>query len=289
MLPRSFLLTPITCQRSVDMAASSAADVIMLDLVEGGPQTDRSAARALLPQRIKQLTSLGRNVLVRINGGSLAPLDLRAAAVAGVCSVIMPKVENPARLSELHSVLNAAEEANGLPRGSVRTTAVIDHPHAVLEAREIACSSTRIMALGFGAGELSAAMGVRPVLESFAMPAQMVALAARGAGLQCVAAIGPVPEAATPAGLMTLATKMKSMGFTGAVIGDPAQIEAVNAVFSPDVEDLERARDLVVAFESRGRVRTPMLAAVGGVVERPAYWQARAALGPMGEEPCDIS
>lgn len=287
MLPRSFLLTPVACRRSVDAASTSGADVIMLDLVDG-PQTDRSEARALLPERIRHLTSLGRNVLVRVNGGSLAPLDLRAAAVPGVCGLILPKVENAGRLAELNNLLGVAEEANGMPRGSVRTTAVIDHPHAVLDAREIACSSTRIMALGFGAGELSAAMGVRPLLESFAMPAQMVALAARGAGLQCVGAIGPLPEAATPAGLLTLATKMKAMGFTGAVVGDPAQIEAVNAVFSPEVEDLERAQEMVVAFESRGRIRAPVLAAVGGVVERPAYWQARATLGPLGEKPCDI-
>lgn len=288
MMPRSFLLTPITSQRSIDAAATSSADVIMLDLVKGGPHTDRAEARALLQERIGHLTSLGRNVLVRINGGSLAPLDLRAAAVPGVCGLIMPRVENAARLAELHAILGLAEEANGLARGSVRTVAVIDHPHAVLDAREIACSSTRITALGLGAWELSAAMGVRPLLESFAMPAQMVALAARGAGLQCVGGIGQLPEAATPAGLLALATKMKSMGFTGAVVGDPAQIEPVNAVFSPEVEDLERARDMVVAFESRGRIRAPVLAAVGGVVERPAYWQARAALGPLGEKPCDI-
>lgn len=288
MLPRSFLLTPVTCQRSFDAASTSAADVIMLDLVERDPQTDRSEIRALLPERIRHLTALGRNVLVRINGGALAPLDMRAAAVPGVCCVILPKVENPARLAELHALLAVAEESNGLPRGSVRTTVVIDQPHAVLDAREIACSSTRIMALGFGAAELSAAMGVRPLLESFAMPAQMVALAARGAGLQCVGAIGSLPEAATPSGLLSLATKMKSMGFSGAVIGDPAQIETVNAVFSPEVEDLERAQEMVIAFESRGRIRAPVLAAVGGVVERPAYWQARAALGPLGEKPCDI-
>lgn len=288
MLPRSFLLTPVTCQRSIDAAVASSADVIMLDLVEGGPQTDRAEARAQLPERIMHLASLGRNLLVRINGGSLAPLDLRAAAVPGVCALIMPKIENAARLSELHGMLGGAEEANGLARGSVRTVAVIDHPHAVLDAREIACSSTRIMALGFGAWELSAAMGLRPLLESFAMPAQMVALAARGARLQCVGAIGPLPETATPAGLLTVAAKMKSMGFTGAVVGDPAQIEVVNAVFSPEIEDLDRAREMVVAFEGRGRIRTPMRASVGGVVERPAYWQARAALGPLGKKPCDI-
>lgn len=288
MLPRSFLLTPVTCQRSIDAAAASSADVIILDLVEGGLQTDRAEARAQLPERVRHLKSLDRNLLVRINAGSLAPLDLQAAAIPGVCALIMPKIENAARLSELHGILGGAEEANGLARGSVRTVAVIDHPHAVLDAREIACCSTRIMALGFGAGELSAAMGLRPLLESFAMPAQMVALAARGAGLQCVGAIGPLPEAVTSAGLLALATKMKSMGFTGAVVSDPEQIEAINAVFSPELEDLKRAREIVIAFESRGRNRAPLLAAGGGVVERPAYWQARAALAPIRGKPCDI-
>jgi citrate lyase subunit beta/citryl-CoA lyase len=290
MMPRSFLLTPIACQRSIDAALSSEADVIMLDLVGLTPEIDRAEARALLPERVRQLTALGRNVVVRINGGALAPLDIRAAAIRGVCALIMTKIEHAARITDLHALLSAAEEANGLERGSIRTTAVIDHPHTVLEAREIACSSTRMMALGFGVWELAAAMGMRPEFEALAMAAQMVALAARGAGLQCVGAIGMLPEAQTPEGLAAAADRSRSIGFNGAVVVDSAQVSTINAVFSPAAEDIERAREIVLAFEARTTAHEQVRAVVGGgVVERPAYWQARAALGPLGEKPCDIA
>ncbi|HSG90823.1 MAG TPA: CoA ester lyase, partial [Pseudomonadales bacterium] len=138
--------------------------------------------------------------------------------------------------------------------------AQIETAQGFLNAREIAQSSARLEALIFGAGDYAASMRmpssaigefdvhdeVYPGHRWHAVMHTIVA-AARANGLRCMD--GPYAGYTDTVGLERACRIAQSLGFDGKQCIHPAQLPAVNAVFSPSDEDVRRAAAIVHAYE----------------------------------------
>ncbi len=144
--------------------------------------------------------------------------------------------------------------------------------------------ASRLAALCFGAEDLSADLGVAPRRPDGSYNA--AAGFARAAVLTAAAAIGvpaidtPWPDPRDPDGLRREAEAAAADGFAGKVLIHPAQIEIVNAAFTPSADQVrwaERVRDAFAANPDGG-----VFALDGTMIDRPHYKLAMRVLAAIG-------
>ena len=105
---RSLLFIPAVAERFVAKAHTRGADVIILDLEDSIPPSEKEAARAALPAAAKTIAAHGQEICVRINRPlELAVPDIAAAIMPEVSALMLPKVMGPEHIKLLSEVERA--------------------------------------------------------------------------------------------------------------------------------------------------------------------------------------
>ena len=81
-----------------------------------------------------------------------------------------------------------------------------------------------------------------------------------------------------PEGLQRNAMASRKIGFKGKFAIHPAQIDIINATFSPSAAEVEHARRVVAAFEEAERAGRGSTSLDGKVIDVPVVKRARALL-----------
>jgi citrate lyase beta subunit len=154
--------------------------------------------------------------------------------------LMLPKVE---AAEELRIVHRAFARAGAAPR----LLPLIESAEGLARAAAIA-AEPGCAALGFGGLDLAADLGCVPAWEPLlAHRAALVAAAARsGRGVVDV----PFPGIEDEAGLVEETRRVQALGFTGKLAIHPRQVAPIQAVFTPTVEEVARARRILAAFEA---------------------------------------
>ncbi|MBU4611128.1 CoA ester lyase [Achromobacter sp. GG226] len=253
-LPRSLLFVPATGRGFIDKAHLRGADAIVLDLEDAIAPEHKPAARAAITPAVRVLARHGMTVFVRVNAEAQTwAADLASLPSDGVHGVMLPKAETAAQVARFAEALAAHETGAGW-RTTLLLAAVIETPLGVLHAAEIAASTPRLSALGFGMEDFSACLGVVPTPDTLRGPAQWVALAARAHGLGCWG-LGDTIAAVTELDrLRTAVDQARALGFTGSIAVHPGQLPIINAGFGPSLADKAWAHRVVAAAaEARAR------------------------------------
>jgi citrate lyase subunit beta/citryl-CoA lyase len=243
---RSALFLPASNPRAIAKARTLPCDLVILDLEDAvaadAKPAARMAARAALAHDWE-----GRQVAVRINTmeGGDAQADLAVlAGAAGLCALVLPKVEVPP------------------PALPWPVLAMIETPTGLYAAREIA-GAPGVAGLIAGVNDLAAALHLPPQAgrAELALPLQMILLAARAAGI--VAWDGVWNMLDDPAGFEADAAAAARAGFDGKTLIHPSQIEPCNRLFAPSPEEVAEAQQLLAAAgEGAQRFRGRMVEAM---------------------------
>lgn len=279
MLPRSLLFVPATSARKVEKALTGAADGVIVDLEDAVATAEKGQAR----QDAAGLLAAprGKTVFVRVNalGTPFCYDDLLMAAAAAIDGIVLPKAESAADILTVDWLLTQLETRAGKQPGALELTPIVETARGVAQAGAIAAASPRVRRLAFGAVDLALDMDVDLEDDAGAINQARFALtlASRAAGLE-----GPVDtvftDIADTAGLEASTRRARAMGFGAKACIHPAQIEIVNAVFSPSTAELERAHAIVAAFEE-AEAKGLAAVSVGGVmVDYPVVLKARRTL-----------
>jgi citrate lyase subunit beta / citryl-CoA lyase len=181
-------------------------------------------------------------------------VELLRRAGSQIDSLIVPKVERSEDIAEVERLLDAAGE----PARGVRLQALVETAAGLLRVGEIAASSARLEALILGYADLAASLGRAPGVtapESWLYAQETVLVAARAAGLQMID--GPYLEIRDDAGLRQRVEHVRALGFDGKWAVHPNQLTIINAAFTPEAEEIARARaivDALMSAEGRGAV-----------------------------------
>lgn len=279
MLPRSLLFVPATSARKVEKALTGAADGVIVDLEDAVATAEKSQARQDAAGMLG--VHRGKITFVRVNALS-TPFcyeDLLMAAAAAIDGIVLPKAESAADILTVDWLLTQLETQAGKPPGTLELTPIVETAKGVAQATAIASASPRIRRLAFGAVDLALDMDVDLDDDAGAINQARFALtlASRAAGLE-----GPVDtvftDIADTAGLEGSARRARAMGFGAKACIHPAQIETVNAAFSPSAAELDRARAIVDAFDE-AEAKGLAAVSVGGImVDYPVVLKARRTL-----------
>lgn len=261
---RSALFVPGDRPERFDKAASSGADVVILDLEDAVAADRKQAAR----RQIRAWLDSGGRATVRVNGPTGAEWEADCQAIggaAGLLAVIVPMAEEPATLTELNRVL-------GVP-----VIALVETARGVLAAARIA-EAPGVVRLGVGHLDLAADLGSGTGREAMISARSAVVLASRAAGLP-----GPLDGVTTtlddPAVCADDARYAASLGFAGKLAIHPRQVPVINAAFAPSGEELAWAREVLAASSGGGAVRVQ-----GQMVDAPVVARAEQLIARAGRE-----
>lgn len=282
---RSPLFAPGDSPRKIAKALASEADAVILDLEDAVAPAGKDAARAEVAALLPGLTRPG--VIVRVNADA-SPWHLAdlAAVVAGrPAAILLPKCDSPEALLRLDDRLVALEAAAGLAPRTIGTLALVTETAASVQGlTRYAPGLPRLLALSFGAEDLSADLGIRPRAADGAFAAPIAA--ARSLTLIAAAAAGviaidtPFPDPRDPAGFAREAKTAAADGFLGKYLIHPDQIAPAHRAFTPPPERVRWAQAVAALFAANPGAG--VLSFEGAMIDQPHRKLAERILAAAG-------
>jgi len=276
---RSLLFIPAVAEHFVAKAHTRGADVIILDLEDSIPPSEKQAARAALPAAAKTIAAHGQEICVRINRPlELAVPDIAAAIMPEVSALMLPKVMGPEHIKLLSEVVAAREAALGMRIGHTRFIGVVETPDALPALHAIAMADPRMAALGVGSEDLSTELEAVPGADSLYVYGMMAVAAARAARILPLGSIGVFADFSDLDAYRASLRRSRALGFGCAACIHPAQVAVVNEEYGPAPAEVERARRLIAAFEVALAEGKGAVAFEGAMIDLPVVERARRLL-----------
>jgi citrate lyase beta subunit len=282
---RSLLYVPGDDRHKIEKALTFGADSICLDMEDGVAQNHKVEARAIIAAALSTLDFGASEKLARLNpvGSGLEADDIAAVLPSRPDGIVIPKVESLEQIQWASGKIEAAELANGWPVNSIRMLAGIETAKAMLALKEIA-SHARLDGLIFGGEDYAANIGATRTAEALELftARSLAVMHAKAFGLQAIDMV--TVDYRDIKRVHNEALFGAQLGYTGKQVIHPAQVGPVQEAFTPDDAAIDKAKNLVEAFdmhqkEGRGAfgldgqmIDLPLVKAAQNVLER-----ARAA------------
>lgn len=271
MTPRSWLFVPGDDERKVAKAVESDADAVIFDLEDSVVPERKNIARAIVKDVPKR--SNGPQWWVRVNplGSSFHKDDLKLIGSAYVHGIVLPKAESGADVVEL------SHRTGTIPVHAI----VTETPASLFNLLSYRRPGSPLVAMSWGAEDLSAALGASSKYDengelafTYKLARSLCLAGAVAAGVQPVD--GVFADFRDDDGLRDDAMAASREGFTGKLAIHPAQVPVINAAFTPSIEEVRHAAEIVAAFEAHPDAG--VLSVGGKMVDRPHLVQARRVL-----------
>ena len=274
---RSLLFVPGDQPERMEKALRTSADALILDL-EDAVTLDRKKEARTTVAKFLSLGTRAVTLFVRINplGSGMADDDLAAIMPYKPDGIVLPKAEGGRSIADLDQRL----EALGDTHASILPIAT-ETPAAIFALGSYGNVTQRLCGLTWGAEDLPAAMGAATAREEggrytppYETARSLLLFGAHSAGVPAIETV--YPNFRDLDGLNAYAARGRRDGFSGMMAINPAQVEVINAAFTPSEAEIQWARRIVELFD-----RNPGIGALsldGKMVDAPHLKQARRLL-----------
>lgn len=273
---RCQLFGPGSRPQIFEKMASSAADVINLDLEDSVAPGDKAQARKNIIEAINDIDWGSKTLSVRINGLDTPywyadVVEVLEQAGGRIDQIMIPKAGNAKDIYAVDALVTAIEAAKGRTK-PIGFEVIIETAAGLAHVEEIAASSPRMRAMSLGAADYAASMGMQTTgiggtQANYYMIADHDGDAARptyladpwhGVTVAIVAACrthgllpvdGPFGDFSDDAGYAAQARRSATLGMVGKWAIHPKQIALANEVFTPSAAQILEAREILAAME----------------------------------------
>jgi len=291
-LRRSILSIPGHKVKMHQKAISLDCDIIMFDLEDSVPYDKKEEARQLIIESILQ-NKYEKKISIRINSiedkfGYRDLLELAENAGDLIDTFVIPKVNYSGQIHFAHILLDGIEK-NKCIKNRIGLEASIETAKGMESIKKIARSSSRLKSLIFGIADYSISVNARLVSLSghgeqedsiypghrwhFAL--SRIIMSAKANGLYAIDA--PYGNFKDSEGLKKSAQMSCSLGCDGKWAIHPDQISIINKIFYPSIEDINRAKQIVNAFQD-GENNKGAIAIDGRMIDQATYRLAQQVL-----------
>ncbi len=274
---RSLLFVPAGNERYLDSALRGNADVIQVDLEDSVPPDRKTEAREAARLAVSVMSAEGRVGAVRLNlDATLLSKDLDAVVGEGLSALTIPKVDSGEVLIAVNAAVSVLEAERGIDAGEIRLIAQIESAKGVLNARDIAKSTPRLVAMGFGMEDLIADVGGTVDADALYFPAMQTLYAAREAGVTPIGYLGSIGVYKDVELFRSWAVRARALGFEGGFCIHPNQVEVLNDTFQPSLDEVAAAQSVVSAAGAHPNAGA--FSHEGKMVDAPVIERARRTL-----------
>lgn len=290
-LRRTMMFVPGANAAMLRDAPLFGADSVMFDLEDSVSLKEKDTSRALVHFALKTFDYSSVETVVRVNGlDSCGALDIEAVVLAGVNVIRLPKTETAQDIIDVETVIERVERENSIEVGRTRMMAAIESAEGVLNARDIAKASKRLIGIALGAEDYVTNMKTRryPDGQELFFARSMILHAARAAG---IAAIDTVySDVNNTEGFQNEVRMIKQLGFDGKSVINPRQIPLVNEIYIPTKKEIDRAKQVIWAIREAESKGSGVISLNGKMVDKPIVERAErvialaTAAGVLSEE-----
>lgn len=278
-LRRTMMFVPGANAAMLRDAPLYGADSVMFDLEDAVSLNEKDSARTLVHFALKTFDYSAIETVVRINGlDTVGALDIEAMVLAGVNVIRLPKTETAQDIIDVAAVITQVEEENDLPVGTTKMMAAIESAEGVLNARDIATASDRLIGIALGAEDYVTNMKTRryPDGQELLFARSMILHAARAAG---IAAIDTVfSDINDTDGFIAETTRIKQLGFDGKSVINPRQIPLVNGIYAPSKAEIQQAKEVIRAIREAESKGSGVISLNGKMVDKPIVERAERVI-----------
>lgn len=243
---RSMLYVPGCNTHYLERARTLHADSVILDLGDPVLVECKVQSRENVMQYVTEGGYGSREVVIRVNDidSQWGPDDIKAAAKTNADAILFPNIESREDVLTALSLLDAAGGSH-LP-----IMVMIESPIAVLNAKEIASASDRIVCIVMATSDLISQLHAQVTHERSAIltSLSLVVLAARAYGRAVVDGI--TSDFKNMHSFEYACRLGRDMGFDGKSLVHPAQLAYSNDAYTPKGTELAHARDIIVALKA---------------------------------------
>jgi citrate lyase beta subunit len=267
-------------RRKIEKATTLSVDCVCMDMEDGVAITQKSEARAVIAQAMKELDFGSAERCIRINsvGTGFEKYDLAAAAATNPDAIVVPKVETAQQVRAISEYIEVYEVASRMPVGSIRMLVGVETAKGVLNLKEIAGADRRLEAIIFGAEDYAASIGATRTKEAtevlYARSAVVTACAAND--LQAIDMV--YIDFRDVEGLRLEAQQAAGLGFSGKQIIHPNQVAPVQEAFTPSEAAIEYAQRVVSSFTASQKEGRGAFALDGKMIDMPLLKNAQKVL-----------
>jgi citrate lyase subunit beta/citryl-CoA lyase len=260
---RSLLFVPGDDERKLARAADTEADALILDLEDAVSPEHKEQAREFVAQQVGA-GLLESEIIVRINGAGTPWFEDDLAALTGApVAIMLPKATASmmVRVPEAFDLVGLIETASG-----------------VEEAVSVAAGAqTRRLMLG--SADLAAELGIALTADESELhyPRARIAMGSAAAGIEPPIDVVHL-DVRDPVGLRDSALRAKRLGFTGKACIHPRQVAVVNDAFTPTAAEVDRATEVVEAFDRAQSQGSGVTVLDGRLIDLPVVLRARRIL-----------
>ena len=255
------------------------ADSIMFDLEDSVSLNEKDAARFLVYNALKTIDYEGVETVVRINGLDTCGLeDLEAIVRAEPDVIRLPKTESAQDIIDVENEIARIEKEAGIPVGKTKMMAAVEGALGVLNAREIATASTRLMGIAIGAEDYVTDIKTTRSPEGIELlfGRSQILLAARAAGIYAFDTV--YSDVNNEEGFENEVRLIKQLGFDGKSVINPRQIGPVHEIYTPSEKEINKSIRVIKAAEEAKKRGSGVVSLDGKMVDKPIIERAQRAL-----------
>lgn len=242
---RTMLYVPAHIEKHLEKARGLPADSVIFDLQESVPLSQKDAARKQLKKTLANSDFGYSEKIIRVNPPTtdIGLEDIKLAASLDVEAVLFPRVESAKMLLDYIKLL---DEHGGQNK---RVMVNIESPLGVLRSEEIAASSNRIDAIVMGTTDLANELKLNPTVDRVGLMGslEITILAARAYNIGIID--GPHLDLKNVKACEYACRQARDLGFDGKTVIHPVQLVYNNEAFSPQAQDIEKAKKVLAALE----------------------------------------
>ena len=276
-LRRSRLYIPGNEPKFFINAGLHKADGIILDLEDSVAPAEKDAARFLVRNALRSIDFYNSERMVRINQLPRGLEDLHYIIPHNVQVILIPKCESAELVKEVENEINRIQKMTGMD-DEIFLMPIIESAKGVLRAFDIARASISNCALTIGLEDYTADIGTQRTeegRESF-FARSMIINAAKAAGIQAIDTV--YSDVENMEGLRKSILEAKALGFEGKGCIHPRQIKVIHESFAPTNEEIEKAKEIILASEEAERKGLGVVSLGSKMIDAPVLKRAQRTI-----------
>ncbi|MFA7075887.1 MAG: CoA ester lyase [Candidatus Izemoplasmatales bacterium] len=271
---RSLLFIPGNNPSMLQNADVFETDAIIFDLEDAISINEKANARNLVRNYLKNSSVLPKQVILRVNcyGSEWFDNDIELLKTKKINCLLIPKSDKDV-ISAVFDYLVEFEKTNQLDETKI--IALIETAKGINEIQEFA-QNKRLIGLFLGGEDLASDLEIKRTEQGNEISYARSRIIYVAVQHRLIPIDTPYTNINNPDGLSADCIYSSSLGMKAKACIHPNQLEVVNSIFSPSVEEIEWAKAVVKKFEENPNVGAFQFQ--GKMVDKPIINRAQKIL-----------